>query len=114
MLYIKTVCNLMHDVSNESCPSSIYDCFIHSRQIHNHNTRHCISKNYYIEYSRLTKTNSSFARVGAKVWNNISTDVRELGRTNFNKIIKKTLLTILELEDDYVDVPTIVQQMVKH
>jgi hypothetical protein len=37
-----------------------------------------------------------------------------LGRTNFNKIIKKTLLTILELEDDYVDVPTIVQQMVKH
>ncbi len=32
---------------------------------------------------------------------------------NFNKTIKKTLLTILELEDDYVDVPTIVQQMVK-
>jgi hypothetical protein len=58
MLYIKTVCNLMHDVSNKSCPSSISDCFIHSRQIHNHNTRHCISKNYYIEYSRLTKTNS--------------------------------------------------------
>ncbi len=114
MLYIKTVCNLMYDVSNGSCPSSISDCFIHSRQIHNHNTRHCVSKNYYIEYSRLTKTNSSFARVGAKVWNNISTDVRELGRTNFNKIIKKTLLTILELEDDYVDVPTIVQQMVKH
>jgi hypothetical protein len=75
---------------------------------------HCISKNYYIEYSRLTKTNSSLTRVGAKVWNNISTDVRELGRTNFNKIIKKNLLTILELEDDYVDVPTIVQQMVKH
>ncbi len=114
MLYIKTVCNLMYDVSNGSCPSSISDCFIHSRQIHNHNTRHCVSKNYYIEYSRLTKTNSSFARVGAKVWNNISTDVRELGRTNFNKIIKKTLLTILELEDDYVDVPTIVQQIIKH
>jgi hypothetical protein len=68
MLYIKTVCNLMHDVSNESCPSSISDCFIHSRQIHNHNTRHCVSKNYYIEYARLTKTNSSFARVGEKVW----------------------------------------------
>jgi hypothetical protein len=114
MLYIKSVCNLMHNVSNESCPSSISDCFIHSRQIHDHNTRHCISKNYYIEYSRLTKTNSSFARVGAKVWNNISTDVHALGRTNFNKIIKKTLLKILELEDDYVDVPTLVQQMVKH
>jgi hypothetical protein len=40
--------------------------------------------------------------------------VHALGRTNFNKIIKKTLLKILELEDDYVDVPTLVQQMVKH
>jgi hypothetical protein len=49
MLYIKTVCNLMHDVSNESCSSSIPDCFIHSRQIHDHNTRHCVSKNYYIK-----------------------------------------------------------------
>jgi hypothetical protein len=88
---MKAVSNLMHDVSNESCPSSILNCFIHSEQIHNHNTRHCASKNYYIEYARLTKTNLSFARVGAKVWNNISTDLRELGRTNLNKIIKKTL-----------------------
>ena len=56
MLHIKAVSNLMHDDSNESCPSSISNCFIHSRQIHNHNTSHCASKNYYIEYARLTKT----------------------------------------------------------
>jgi hypothetical protein len=35
----------MHNVSNESCPSSISDCFIHSRQIHNIQ----LNKNYYIE-----------------------------------------------------------------
>jgi hypothetical protein len=66
MLYMKAVSNLMHDVSNESCPSSILNCFIHSEQIHNHNTRHCASNNYYIEYARLTKTNSSFAELEQK------------------------------------------------
>ena len=50
-------------------------------------------------------------RFGAKVWNNISTDVRELGRIKFNKIIKKTLLKTLELEDDYVYQHLLVQQM---
>ena len=49
----------------------------------------------------------------AKVWNNISTDVRELGRIKFNKIIKKSLLTILEVEDDYVDEKLPARQMAK-
>ena len=46
-------------------------------------------------------------RHGAKVWNSISTDVRELGRTKFNKIIKKSLL------DNYVDEKLVVRQMAK-
>ena len=54
---------------------------------------------------------TSFVRFGAKVWNNISTDVREFGKTRFNKVIKKSLLTILELEDDYVDGNLLVLQM---
>ena len=52
-------------------------------------------------------------RYGAKVWNNISTDVRELGRIKFNKIIKKSLLTILELEANYVDEKLLVREMAK-
>ena len=52
-------------------------------------------------------------RYGAKVWNNISADVCELGTIKFNKIIKKSLLTILELEDDYVDEKLLVRQMAK-
>ena len=43
----------------------------------------------------------------------ISTDVRELGRIKFNKIIKKSLLMILELEDNYVDEKLVVRQMAK-
>ena len=53
MLYYKTIGNLMHEINNNSCPSSISHCFTHSRQIHNYNTRHCVSNNFYIKYSRL-------------------------------------------------------------
>ena len=113
MLYYKTISNLMHEINNNSCPSSISHCFTHSRQIHKYNTRHCVSNNFYIKYSRLNGVGTSFVRYGAKVWNNISTDVRELGRIKFNKIIKKSLLTILELEDDYVDEKLLVRQMAK-
>jgi hypothetical protein len=38
MLYFKTICNLMYDVSNNSCPSSISDCFIQSKEIHSYIT----------------------------------------------------------------------------
>ena len=46
-----------------------------------------------------------------EVWNSISTDMRELGRTKLNKEIKRTLLTILELENNYVDEHFLVQKM---
>jgi hypothetical protein len=46
MLYYKTIGNLMHEIFNNSCPSSISDCFTHSRQIHHYNTRHCASNNF--------------------------------------------------------------------
>ena len=74
---------------------------------------HCVSNDFYIKYPRLNRVGTSFVRYGAKVWNNISTNVRELGRIKFNKIIKKSLLTILELEDDYVDEKLLVRQMAK-
>jgi vacuolar-type H+-ATPase catalytic subunit A/Vma1 len=45
-----------------------------------YNTRHYASNNFYIEYSKLTKTITSFVKSWVKVWNSIPTDVRELGR----------------------------------
>ena len=113
MLHYKTIGNLMYAINSNSCPSSISHCFTYSQQFHNYNTRYCVSNNFYIKYSRLNRVGTSFVRYGAKVWNNISTDVRELGKIKFNKIIKKSLLTILELEDDYVDEQLLVRQTAK-
>ena len=105
MLYIKTICNLMYDVSNSSCPSSISDCFIQSKEVHILITLDMVSNNFYVEYSKLTTTITSFVKSGVKIWNSIPTDVRELGRKNFKLKIQKSLLTIFEIEDDYADVP---------
>jgi hypothetical protein len=81
--------------------------------MHTHNTRHCTANNFYIQYSRLNRHNESFVKLRAKIWNNISDNVREFGKNKFTKTIHKTLLTILKLEDDYVGVPTLIQLMAK-
>ena len=83
MIYFKSVCNLMYDVSNNTCPPAISDYFVRSRNIHTHNTRHNTFNNFYIEHSRLNKLNASFARSGVKMWNNIPISVRELAKKHF-------------------------------
>jgi hypothetical protein len=91
----------MYDVSNSSCPSIFSDYFNHT-----HKTRHSASNNFYIEYSRLYKLNASFV-----IWSeNMEqyTFGKKLGK-KFNKVLHKSLLTILGLEDDYVDVPVLVR-----
>ena len=85
MIYFKSVCNLMYDVANNTCPSAISDYFVRSRNIHTHNTRHNTSNNFYIEHSKLNKLNASFVRSGVKIWNNIPKSVREVGK---NTLIK--------------------------
>ena len=68
--------------------------------------RHSASNNFYIEYSRLNKLNASFV-----IWSE-NMEQYTLGKKlgeKFNKVLHKSLLTILGLEDDYVDVPMLVR-----
>ena len=34
-LYFKTLCSLIYDIVNKSCPTSISICFIYSKQVNN-------------------------------------------------------------------------------
>ena len=113
MLYYSAVSKLMYDISNNITPSTISGLFTYSKEVHTHNTRHSVSYNFYIKYSRLNKKTLSFAKLGAKIWNSICPEIRKLGKNTFNKIIKKSLLNILETEDDYVDRPTTIKLMTK-
>ena len=53
MLYFETVSAIMHDVSTNSTPRNIRQLFIHSSDVHAHNTRSSSTKKFYIQGSRL-------------------------------------------------------------
>ena len=54
---------------------------------------------------------NAFSRVGAKIWNSRPKYLRNRKEKEFTKELHTLLLNILDDEDDYVDVPMIVQRM---
>ena len=53
----------------------------------------------------------SFSRIGAKLWNEIPTKLRALPTATFKKKIKMILLNILENEDSYKDLESIISKV---
>ena len=53
MLYFKTVCSLMHNISTNSAPQNICDVFTCSSEVHTYNTRFPDAGNLYVNISRL-------------------------------------------------------------
>ena len=54
---------------------------------------------------------SSFSRFGATLWNAIPNEFRQLSKGAFKKKFHEFLLSIMEVEDDYVEVPILLQKM---
>ena len=51
--YCKSVCTIMHDVSNNSLPANISNLFLYPTQVHSYNTRfYSEIGNFNIKYSR--------------------------------------------------------------
>ena len=67
MLYVETVLPIMFDVSRMTVPSNISDLFTKAKEKHMHKTRLSSSGNFYITTSRLSQTQGSYARFGAKL-----------------------------------------------
>ena len=77
----------MHDVSNNSSPANISNLFLYPTQV--------LSDNFIF---------------GAKIWNSIPQSIRILPKHKFKDSLHQLLLRILELEDTYVDTPTLVNK----
>ena len=107
MLYFETVCSFMHDISTNSAPQNIFHLFTCSSDVHTYNTRFSDAGNLYVSKSRLRIQLNSFSIFGAKLWNCLKPDLRELGTKTFKNKIHQFLLTVLCNEDDYVDVSTL-------
>ena len=66
MLYVETVSSIMFDVSHMTVSPNISDLFTKAKEKHMHEIRFSSSDNLYITTSRLSQTQGSFARFGAK------------------------------------------------
>ena len=63
--------------------------------------------------SRLNQNQGSFSSFGAKLWNAIPNEFRQLSKGSFKKHFHDLLLSILETEHDYVEVPILLQKIAK-
>ena len=113
LLYFKAVSILMHDVLNNLSPRNISNLFSSVNVIHTYSTRFSSAGNLYTKYSRLTHQIKSFSRRGVMIWNSIPQDLRKLSRSHFKNKMRHYLLQILEQEEDYVGIPTIMSHLQK-
>ena len=91
----------MFDLSCMNAPSNICDFFTKANSKHKHETRFSSSGNYYVQTSRLNLNQDSFSRFGAKLWNAIPNEFRQLSKGAFKKNFHDFLLSIMAAEDDY-------------
>ena len=113
-LYYELLAETMHDVINDVIPSQIKDLFIPTAKIHSYNMRSSTSNNLYIKKSKLEIERKSFTRIGAKLWNEIPTKLPPLPKLIFKRIIRITLFNILESEDSYEDLESIISKVIKY
>jgi hypothetical protein len=109
-LYCETVSGLMYDINNNNAPLNILNLFDKSSSIHSHNTRLCMSEKFYLKSSGLEIQKQSFSRFGVKLWNGIPYHITILSKKLFKKF-RQLLFDILEKEDDYIQIPTIIKKI---
>ena len=93
----------MHDVSTRSTPKNIRGRFIHSSDAHAYNTRFSCANNLFVQKSRLHMKLKPFPAFGRRLCNCLHPDWRKLTKRAFKRKIHKLLLTVLEIQDYYVD-----------
>ena len=99
--------------SNNILPANIFNLFLHPTQVHSYNTRFSETGSLNIKYSRTNQLKHSFSRFGARIWNSIPQSIRLLPKHKFKASLHQLLLHILELEDTYVDTPTLIHKLNK-
>ena len=108
MLYIETVSSIMYDVSTHSTPKNIPELFIHSSDVHAYNTRFSCADNLFVQKSRLHMKLKSFRAFGTRLWNCLPPRWRKLAKRAFKRKLHRLLLTVLEIEDFYVDAHSLI------
>ena len=84
--------------------------FQETSNIHSYNTRSSSSGKFYVKNLRLEIQNNSFSRFGVKLWNKIPSYISDLPKKVFKRALHKLLFDILEKEDNYIQIPMIIEK----
>ena len=104
MLYFKSVAMMMHDVSKNLTPPNIFNLFTHQADIHPYETRSSQRGDYFLKRSRRDIQKRSLSRIGIKIWNSLSCEVRQMSKSNFKSTVNDILFQRLLKYDDHIDV----------
>ena len=93
---------------------SMSGMFTLSSQVQNYNTWSSSAVNLYRKYSRLNHhKQSSFASVGAKIWDSILENLRKLLKHACKKQIHNLLLLYQPRQDSYADIDSLINEIKK-
>ena len=96
----------MYDINNGKAPTNMLKLFQKTSNIHSYNTRSSTSGKFFVKSSRLEIQNNS-----KKLWNKIPRYITDLPKRTFKRVLRKLLFDILEKEDDYIQIPMIIQKV---
>ena len=114
--YRKSVCTIMHDLSNISLPASISNLFLYPTQVHSYiilGFQGLVVLFIITWYSRTNQLKQSFSRFCARIWNSIPQSTQVLPKYKFKASSHQLVLRILKLEDSHVDTPALVNMLSK-
>ena len=100
----------MHDINNNKALVNVSNLFQKTFNIHSYDTRSSTSEKFYVKSSRLEIQNNSFPPLGVKQWNKIPSSITNLPKKAFKRVLRKLLFDILEMEDDYIEIPLIIKK----
>ena len=100
----------MHDINNDKAQANMLNLFQKTSNIHSYNTRSSSSGKFYVKNLRLKIQNKSFSRFGVKLWNKIPSYISDLPKKVFKRALHKLLFDILEKEDNYIQIPMIIEK----
>ena len=82
----------IHDWHKQSLPSLFNNSFHYAKNVHSHNSRYASQNNLYKSRFRTNMGKRTISAMPTNIWQNLSSNLKELNKFIFKKNVKKCLL----------------------
>ena len=92
-LYNFEIAKLMHQFAHSKLPPNFNHYFAYSSDVSSYSTRHTSSNDIFLPQFMSSKTQHSIKYIGAKIWNNIPSDLKNASYSKLKESYKKFRLS---------------------